>query len=87
MIEAPITLTMLSLMVELRRQPGSWLPEHAVNKGTARALVERALARWDVEARPVRLVLTPAGRRHVDAACAMRLPLWISEPTSAQGAA
>lgn len=87
MTEAPLSLVMLALMVRLRAQPGSWLPVHAVAQGTARALVERALARWDVDARPVRLVLTPAGRRHVDAACTMRIPMGLAEPLSLEGVA
>ncbi len=71
-----LTLQMLELLVRLRKQPRGSLPVHQVSRGTASALVQRDLCRWEQDSAGEfeRLALTPRGRRHVDAARSLKLP-------------
>lgn len=73
-----LTLPMLELLVRLRKQPRGKLPVHQVPQGTGSALVQRTLCAWEKDGAGeyTHLALTPLGRRHVDAALAMRLPRW-----------
>lgn len=72
-----LTLPMLELLVRLRRTRSARLPVDEVDVGTARALVHRGLARFEHSvAGGEDVVLTALGRRHVDAARALKLPRW-----------
>ena len=72
-----LTLPMLELLVRLRRTRSARLPVDEVDVGTARALVHRGLARFEHSAAGGEdVVLTALGRRHVDAARALKLPRW-----------
>lgn len=71
-----LTLPMLELLVRLRRTRSARLPVDEVDVGTARALVHRGLARFEHSPVGEDVVLTALGRRHVDAARALKLPRW-----------
>jgi hypothetical protein len=67
---------MLELLVRLRRTRSARLPVDEVDVGTSRALVHRGLARFEHSPVGEDVVLTALGRRHVDAARALKLPRW-----------
>lgn len=71
-----VTLPMLALMVRLRGVRSSRLPVAQVALVTARAIVQRGLARFESTPTGEVVTLTVAGRWHVDSACAIQAQRW-----------
>lgn len=74
-----VTLQMLALMVRLRGVRSCSLPVTQVALVTARAIVQRGLARFSPEVGGEVVTLTAAGRWHVDTACNIAPTRWAGE--------